>query len=70
MRDQRADSSPACPDPEQARASALVQSWMTGAADDRIDAIGNIVGRYEGSRPGLPALVLGSHPIPSAMRQV
>ncbi len=27
----------------------------------RIDAIGNVVGRYEGDRPGLPALFLGSH---------
>ncbi len=48
--------------PEQARASALVQSWMTDAGmATRIDAIGNVVGRYEGARPGLPALVLGSH---------
>jgi allantoate deiminase len=27
----------------------------------RIDAIGNVVGRYEGERPGLPCLLLGSH---------
>jgi allantoate deiminase len=27
----------------------------------RLDAAGNCVGRYEGERPGLPALVLGSH---------
>jgi allantoate deiminase len=48
--------------PEQARASALVLSWMTAAGmTTRIDAIGNIVGRYEGSRPGLPALIIGSH---------
>jgi allantoate deiminase len=48
--------------PEQARASALIQSWMNAAGmATRVDAIGNVVGRYEGSRPGLPALVLGSH---------
>jgi allantoate deiminase len=27
----------------------------------RRDAIGNVVGRYEGDRPGLPCLMLGSH---------
>ncbi|HTV74957.1 MAG TPA: hypothetical protein VME66_14760, partial [Candidatus Acidoferrales bacterium] len=26
-----------------------------------IDAIGNVIGRYEGARGGLPALLLGSH---------
>jgi allantoate deiminase len=26
-----------------------------------IDAVGNVVGRYEGFRPGLPALLMGSH---------
>jgi allantoate deiminase len=26
-----------------------------------MDAIGNICGRYEGERPGLPAVMLGSH---------
>jgi allantoate deiminase len=29
--------------------------------DARLDGIGNVVGRYEGARPGLPALILGSH---------
>jgi allantoate deiminase len=48
--------------PEQARASDLVLSWMRDAGmSARIDAVGNVVGRYEGARPGLPALVLGSH---------
>jgi allantoate deiminase len=47
---------------EQARASELVLGWMRGAGmTAHIDAIGNVVGRYEGARPGLPALVLGSH---------
>jgi allantoate deiminase len=27
----------------------------------RLDAIGNVCGRYEGERPGLPCLLLGSH---------
>ena len=27
----------------------------------RMDAVGNIVGRYEGDEPGAPALLLGSH---------
>ena len=27
----------------------------------RLDAIGNVVGRYEGAQPGLPALMFGSH---------
>ena len=26
-----------------------------------LDAIGNVCGRYEGERPGLPCLMLGSH---------
>ena len=48
--------------PEQARANELVLGWMREAGmDAHVDAIGNVVGRYEGARPGLPALVLGSH---------
>src|ERR1700733_4646108 len=48
--------------PEQARASDLVLSWMRDAGmSANVDAIGNVVGRYEGARPGVPALVLGSH---------
>src|SRR5471030_3114811 len=27
----------------------------------RCDAVGNVVGRYEGEQPGLPCLMLGSH---------
>ena len=27
----------------------------------KADAIGNVVGRYEGDRPGLPCLMFGSH---------
>lgn len=53
--------------PEQKRASDLVLSWMREAGMTAgIDAIGNVVGRYEADgsangRPGAPALVLGSH---------
>lgn len=48
--------------PEQARASELVLSWMRAAGmTARLDAIGNVVGRYEGERPALPCLMLGSH---------
>jgi allantoate deiminase len=40
----------------------MVEAWLraAGLATSR-DGIGNLVGRLEGERPGLPALVLGSH---------
>ncbi|WP_244593503.1 allantoate amidohydrolase [Methylopila sp. Yamaguchi] len=48
--------------PEQKRASDLVLGWMTEAGmDARVDAIGNVVGRYEGATPGAPAILLASH---------
>ena len=48
--------------PEQRAANALVLGWMREAGmQAKLDAIGNCVGRYEGERPGLPALLLGSH---------
>ncbi len=48
--------------PEQRAANALVLEWMRDAGMQmRLDAIGNVVGRYEGERPGLPCLMLGSH---------
>src|ERR1700740_396469 len=48
--------------PEQRAASTLVLQWMTEAGmSSRLDAVGNVVGRYEGDRPGLPCLMLGSH---------
>src|SRR5919198_4153782 len=48
--------------PEQRRANGLVLGWMRDAGmTARLDAIGNVIGRYEGDQPGLPALVLGSH---------
>lgn len=48
--------------PEQKRANDLVLGWMRAAGmSARLDAIGNVVGRYEGEKPGAPALMLGSH---------
>jgi len=47
---------------EQRLASDLVLGWMRDAGmAAHVDTIGNVIGRYEGARPGLPALVLGSH---------
>ena len=47
---------------EQRAVNALVTTWMqeAGMAVHR-DAIGNIVGRYEGAHAGLRCLMLGSH---------
>jgi allantoate deiminase len=46
----------------QREASAQVVAWMEAAGmAARIDAIGNVIGRYEGTSPGLPALIVGSH---------
>jgi allantoate deiminase len=48
--------------PEQRAAGALVLQWMREAGmKASLDAVGNVVGRYEGERPGLPCLMLGSH---------
>jgi allantoate deiminase len=48
--------------PESRAASELVLGWMREAGmDARLDAIGNVAGRYEGERAGLPCLMLGSH---------
>ena len=47
---------------EQKAANALVLGWLAEAGmSARLDAIGNVVGRYEGERPGLPSLMMGSH---------
>jgi len=47
---------------EQVEASQLALGWMREAGMvARLDAIGNVVGRYEGDRSGLPCLMLGSH---------
>jgi allantoate deiminase len=48
--------------PEQRAVNALVLDWMSEAGMvARLDAVGNVVGRYEGERAGLPCLMLGSH---------
>src|SRR5690242_4297910 len=48
--------------PEHQAAAGQVLEWMRQAGmAAEIDAIGNVVGRYEGTEPGAPALLLGSH---------
>ena len=48
--------------PRTRRRHSQVQAWMEQAGMRAgIDAVGNVVGRYEGRAPGLPALLLGSH---------
>src|SRR5437667_165469 len=48
--------------PEHKAAGELIKSWMEGAGMQAgFDAIGNVVGRYEGVRPGLPTVLTGSH---------
>jgi allantoate deiminase len=48
--------------PEHRTAADLILSWMREAGlAAHLDAIGNVCGRYEGERPGLPCLMLGSH---------
>jgi allantoate deiminase len=48
--------------PENRAANELVIGWMREAGmEAKLDAIGNVAGRYEGNRPGLPCLMLGSH---------
>jgi allantoate deiminase len=48
--------------PEHHKAADLILSWMREAGmSAHLDAIGNVCGRYEGDKPGLPCLMLGSH---------
>ncbi|MGI0487339.1 Zn-dependent hydrolase [Pantanalinema rosaneae CENA516] len=48
--------------PEDLQARYLVQQWMSEAGMTvRIDAAGNLIGRYAGSIPQAPALATGSH---------
>ena len=48
--------------PEHRAAADLIMAWMVQAGmSAHLDAIGNVCGRYEGDRPGLPCLMLGSH---------
>jgi allantoate deiminase len=47
---------------EQRAANTLALHWMRDAGmTASLDAVGNVVGRYEGERDGLPCLMLGSH---------
>jgi allantoate deiminase len=47
---------------ELRKAADLILGWMRDAGMSvRLDAIGNVCGRYEGERPGAPCLMLGSH---------
>jgi allantoate deiminase len=47
---------------EHRAAAELILGWMGEAGmHAHLDAIGNVRGRYEGDRPGLPCLMLGSH---------
>lgn len=47
---------------EHRAAADLILGWMREAGmSAHLDAIGNVCGRYEGERPGLPCLMLGSH---------
>jgi allantoate deiminase len=47
---------------EHRAAADLILAWMRDAGmRAHLDAIGNVCGRYEGERPGLPCLMLGSH---------
>ena len=47
---------------EHRAAADLILTWMRDAGMlAHLDAIGNVCGRYEGERPGLPCLMLGSH---------
>jgi allantoate deiminase len=48
--------------PEHRAAADLILTWMRDAGmRAHLDAIGNVCGRYEGERAGLPCLMLGSH---------
>ncbi len=48
--------------PEHRQANDLVGRWMGEAGMAvRQDAVGNIIGRYEGVSEGLPAVLIGSH---------
>src|ERR1700730_4194897 len=48
--------------PQHRAVADLLLSWMQAAGmRAHLDAIGHVCGRYEGDRPGLPCLMLGSH---------
>ncbi|HKH33802.1 MAG TPA: allantoate amidohydrolase [Beijerinckiaceae bacterium] len=45
----------------RATAEATLGIMREAGLDARIDAVGNVIGRYEGERAGAPALIVGSH---------
>lgn len=48
--------------PEDRQGRQLIQVWMESAGMEvTIDAAGNIIGRYEGQVPHIPAIATGSH---------
>ena len=48
--------------PEHAQAAEIVMQRMREAGmNARLDAVGNVIGRFPGRRPGVRRLVLGSH---------
>jgi allantoate deiminase len=48
--------------PSHKAASLQVRDWMAAAGMEvRVDAVGNVVGRYEGTDPDRPVLLIGSH---------
>jgi allantoate deiminase len=48
--------------PQHRTAADLLLGWMREAGmAAHLDAIGNVCGRYEGDKPALPCLMLGSH---------
>jgi len=48
--------------PQHRTAADLLLGWMREAGmAAHLDAIGNVCGRYEGGKPALPCLMLGSH---------
>lgn len=48
--------------PEYRAAAELVMGWMREAGmQARLDAVGNVAGRYEAATPGAPCLLMGSH---------
>jgi allantoate deiminase len=48
--------------PQHRQAADLVLAWMREAGmDARLDAVGNMVGYYEGQDSAAPALMMGSH---------
>ena len=48
--------------PAHAAAQEAIAGWMTAAGMDvRLDPTANLIGRYDGTDPDAPALIIGSH---------